>query len=310
MKIYQNILELIGNTPLVELGALEKEYGLSARVVAKLEFFNPGFSVKSRTAYHMITQAEADGRLKKGDTILEGTSGNTGIGLAFVAAVKGYDTIIAMPDNVSLERKKAIEAYGGRVALTDGSLNMAGTAGKVEELAEANDHIFVPGQGCNPHNPESHQLTTGPEIWRDTDGKIDILVAASGTGGTITGTARYLKAQNPDIKIIAVEPTGNAVLNGGPVGPHKIQGIGGGPTPPVTDESLFDEVIDITDEEAYAFANFAIKKEGISVGISAGAAICAALQVAKRKENQNKLIVTIVPDAGERYLSSDLYDVT
>ncbi len=307
-KIYNSILDLVGHTPLVEFHAIEKEYNTYGRVIGKLEFLNPGFSVKSRIAKNMIEQAERDGSLTPGATIIEGTSGNTGIGLAMVAAAKGYKTIIAMPENMSKERIAILKSYGARVELTSAQQNMAGAGAKVKELLEQTANAFNPGQGGNPYNPKAHEETTGPEIWEDTDGEIDIFVAASGTGGTITGTGRYLKSKNPNIKIIAVEPAGSPVLSGGRPGPHKIQGIGGGETPPVTDESLFDEVITVTDEDAYSFARFSARKEGISVGISAGAALWAAAKVAGRPENEGKVIVTIIPDSGERYISSDLYD--
>ncbi len=309
MKIYDNILELTGHTPLVTYHRLADKYSALASVHGKLEFVNPSGSVKFRAAWNMITEAEKDGRLSPGAVILEGTSGNTGIALAAVAAAKGYHLIIAMPDNMSRERIALIKAYGGEVVLTPGELNMAGAGAKIAELAEQYPNHFIVGQGGNPDNPGAHEKTTGPEIWEDTDGTIDILVAASGTGGTISGTGHYLKKQNPNIKIIAVEPAGSPVLNGGEPGPHKIQGIGGGATPPVTDESLFDEVIDITDEEAYRFARESAALEGILVGISAGAALAAAFRVAAREENKGKRIVVIIPDSGERYLSSDLFDV-
>lgn len=307
-KIYDSITDLVGHTPLIRFKALEKEFGTYGKVIGKLEFFNPSFSVKARISKNMIEQAEREGKLKAGTTIVEGTSGNTGIGLAMVAAAKGYKLIIAMPDNMSKERIDIIKSYGAEVVLTPAEKNMAGAGEKVQEIAGKISDVFIPGQGANPHNPEAHELTTGPEIWEDTDGEIDILVAASGTGGTITGTGRYLKSKNPDIKIIAVEPAGSPVLSGGQPGHHKIQGIGGGATPPVTDESLFDEIITVTDENAYEYARLSAKKEGISVGISAGAALYAAVQVAKRPENKGKNIVTIIPDSGERYLSSDLYE--
>ena len=298
-KIYDNILELVGHTPLVRFHALEKKYSAQANIIGKLEFFNPSFSSKARIAKNMIEEAEKSGELKPGATILEGTSGNTGIGLAMVAAAKGYKAIIAMPENMSKERITIIKSFGGEVVLTPKEKNMAGAGEKIAELA---------AEGKNPNNPGAHFKTTGPEIWEDTDGKVDIFVAASGTGGTISGAGEYLRSKNPDIKIIAVEPKGSPVLNGGEPGPHKIQGIGGGLTPPVTNVSLFDEVIDVTDEDAYETARFSAKKEGIAVGISAGAALWAAAKVAAREENAGKTIVVIVPDSGERYLSSDLYE--
>lgn len=308
-KIYDSILDLVGHTPLVRFHALEKEFATYGNVIGKLEFFNPSFSVKARIAKNMVEQAEKDGRLKEGGTIVEGTSGNTGIGLAMVAAAKGYKAIIAMPENMSKERVAILKAYGAQVELTPADKNMAGAGEQVAALVENIPDAFVPGQGANPDNPGAHELTTGPEIWEDTDGKVDIFVAASGTGGTISGVGRYLRSKNPDVQIIAVEPAGSPVLSGGEPGPHKIQGIGGGLTPPVTDESLFNEVITVTDEAAYEFARLSALKEGIAVGISAGAALYAAIQVAKRPENAGKNIVTIIPDSGERYLSSDLYDI-
>ena len=308
-KIYDSILELIGHTPLVEFHKTEERYDTYGKIIGKLEFFNAGFSVKSRIAKNMIEHAESEGKLKPGATIIEGTSGNTGIGLAMVAAAKGYNAIIAMPDNMSKERITILKSYGAQVELTPAEKNMAGAGERVAELSSKTDNVFVPGQGANPDNPGAHYETTGPEIWEDTDGKVDILVAASGTGGTISGTGSYLRTKNPDIQIIAVEPAGSPVLSGGQPGPHKIQGIGGGFTPPVTDTSLFNEVITVTDDDAYEMARFSAKAEGISIGISAGAALWAAVQVAKRKENAGKNIITIIPDSGERYLSSDLYEV-
>ena len=307
-KIYKSILELVGHTPLVELNRYEEEHGIQAHLLAKLESYNPAGSVKDRPALRMIEQYEREGILKPGGTIIEGTSGNTGIGLAAIGAAKGYQVKICMPDNVSKERRVLLKSYGAEVYLTDGELNMAGAGAKAQELYAQTENAVIIGQGANPNNPGAHYETTGPEIWEDTEGKVDILVATTGTGGTISGTGRYLKEQNPDIQIIAVEPKGSAVLNGGEHGPHKIQGIGGGPTPPVTDVSLFQEVIDVTDEDAYAAANALPRIEGISIGISAGAALWAAVQVAKREENRGKNIVVIFPDSGDHYLSSDLYD--
>ncbi len=308
MRIYNNILELTGHTPLVRVKNLERDYGAVANIIAKLEFYNPSSSVKARAALNMVEEAEKRGELKPGATIIEGTSGNTGIGLAMVAAVKGYKAKILMPENMSEERIRILKAYGSEVILTPKDKSMGGAGEKAQELAAATPGAFVPGQGRNPDNPAAHEKSTGPEIWEDTDGKVDIFVAASGTGGTISGTGRYLRRKNPSVKIIAVEPTGNAVLTGGQPGPHKIQGIGGGPTPPVTDTSLFDEVIDVTDEDAYTVARQSAKREGILIGISAGAAMWAAIQVAKRPANRGKNIVVIIPDSGERYLSSDLYE--
>lgn len=307
-KIYHSILELIGHTPLVELHRLEEAEGTEAHILAKLEYFNPAGSVKDRTALNMVAAEEAEGRLKPGGTIIEGTSGNTGIGLAALGAAKGYKVKICMPDNVSQERRILLKSYGAELYLTPGEQNMAGAGAKAQELLAQTENAVVIGQGANPNNPGAHYKTTGPEIWEDTDGKVDIFVATSGTGGTISGTGRYLREKNPNVEIIAVEPLGSAVLNGGEHGPHKIQGIGGGGTPPVTDVSLFNEVIDVSDEDAYAYANKLPRLEGISVGISAGAALWAAAQVAKRPENKGKNIVVIVPDNGDHYLSSDLYD--
>ena len=307
-KIYHGIEELIGHTPLVELDRYEKKKGYQAHILAKLESFNPAGSVKDRAALNMILEKEKSGELKAGGTIIEGTSGNTGIAIAAIGAARGYQVKICMPDDASLERRTLIRSYGGEVILTPGADKMGGAGKAVEELLAATEDAIVMGQGANPNNPNAHYRTTGPEIWQDTDGKVDIFVAASGTGGTISGTGRFLKEQNPEIKIVAVEPTGNAVLNGGQPGPHKIQGIGGGPTPPVTDESLFDEVIDVTDEDAYAAARELPKVEGISIGISAGAALWAAGQLALREENRGKNIVVMFPDNGDHYLSGDLYE--
>lgn len=306
-KIYQSILELVGHTPLVELNRYEEKNNIEANILAKLEYFNPNGSVKDRIALNMIRAKEESGDLKPGGTIIEGTSGNTGIGLAAIGAALGYKVQIAMPDNVSIERRTILKSFGAEVYLTPGELNMAGAGAKAQELLAATDNAVVIGQGGNPNNPGAHYKTTGPEIWEDTDGKVDIFVAAAGTGGTISGTGKYLREKNPDVKIIAVEPTGSAVLNGGAPGPHKIQGIGGGAIPPVTDVSLFDEVIDVTDEDAYAIAREIPTIEGFSIGISSGAALWAATQVAKRPENKGKNIVVIFADNGDHYLSGDLY---
>ena len=267
-RIYDSILELIGHTPVVELHRFEERTDARAHILGKLEFFNPAGSVKDRIALRMIEAKEESGELKKGGTIIEGTSGNTGIGLAAVGAAKGYRVKIAMPDNVSVERRSLIRAYGGEVYLTPGDQNMSGAGAKAQELASETEGAVVMGQGGNPNNPGAHYATTGPEIWEDTDGKVDIFVAATGTGGTISGTGRYLREKNPNVQIIAVEPKGSAVLNGGKPGPHKIQGIGGGATPPVTDVSLFNEVIDVTDEDAYAVARLIPRIEGFTIGIS------------------------------------------
>ena len=307
-KIYHGIEELIGHTPLVELDRYEKKKGYKAHILAKLESFNPAGSVKDRAALNMILEKEKSGELKPGGTIIEGTSGNTGIAIAAIGAARGYQVKICMPDDASVERRTLIRSYGGKVILTPGEDKMGGAGKAVEELLASTENAVAMGQGANPNNPGAHYRTTGPEIWQDTDGRVDILVAASGTGGTISGIGRFLKEKNPEIKVVAVEPTGNAVLNGGQPGPHKIQGIGGGPTPPVTDESLFDEVIDVTDEDAYETARELPKTEGISIGISAGAALWAAGQLALREENRDKTIVVIFPDNGDHYLAGDLYE--
>ena len=307
-KTYDSILELVGRTPIVQLHKLEEKENTGAHIFAKLEFFNPTASVKARPALNMVEEAEKDGRLKPGGTIIEGTSGNTGIGLAAVAAAKGYKCIICMPDNLSKERLLTLKSFGAEVVLTDSKLNMAGAGAKAAEILEKTPGGVIMGQGGNPANPGAHYKTTGPEIWEDLDGKVDIFLAASGTGGTISGAGDYLREKNPNVEIIAVEPKGSAVLNGGEPGPHKIQGIGGGATPPVTKVELFNEVIDVTDEDAYEYARLIPHLEGFSVGISAGAALWAAVQVAKRPENKGKNIVTIIPDSGDRYLSGDLYE--
>ena len=287
---------------------MEKEWNTAAHVFGKLEFFNPSGSVKDRIAFNMIKAKEEAGELKPGGTIIEGTSGNTGIGIASIGAAKGYQVKICMPDNLSAERTKILKAFGAEVYHTPGELNMAGAGAKAAELLAATENAVVLGQGGNPNNPLAHYKTTGPEIWEDTEGKIDIFVAASGTGGTVSGTGKYLKEKNPSIQVIGVEPAGSAVLNGGAPGPHKIQGIGGGATPPVTDVNIFDEVIDVTDEDAYAYARRVPVLEGFTVGISAGAALRAAYEVASRPENAGKNIVVIIPDSGDHYLSGDLFE--
>ncbi|MBO5153378.1 MAG: cysteine synthase A [Eubacterium sp.] len=307
-KVYESILDLVGHTPLVELKKIEAQRSLSSRVIAKLEYFNPGGSVKDRIALKMVEAAEQEGRLKPGGTIIEGTSGNTGIGLAAVAAARGYKSIICMPENMSKERIQILQGYGAQVFLTPAEQNMAGAGKKAAELAEQIPNSIVIGQGANPNNPQAHFETTGPEIWEDLEGNIDILVAAVGTGGTLTGAGEYLRSKKPAIKLIGIEPAGSPVMSGGKPGPHKIQGIGGGMIAPVTKLELFDEIITVTDEDAYEYARLVAKTEGISAGISAGAALSAALQVAERAENQGKNIVVIFPDGGERYLSSGLYD--
>lgn len=306
-KIYHGLDELIGHTPLFEYHKLADHEGAKAHIIGKLEYFNPIGSSKDRIALNMITAAEKEGILRPGGTIIEGTSGNTGIALAALGTAKGYKVKICMPDNMSRERISILKALGAEVYLTPAELNMEGTKIKADELMETEVNAVHPWQSHNEHNPEAHYLTTGPEIWEDTDGSVDIFVAACGTGGTISGTARYLKEKKPGIKVIAVEPSGSAVLNGKKPGLHKIQGIGGGTVPPTTDTSLFDEIIDVTDEDAYRISRLSAKLEGLMIGISAGAAIWAALEVGRRPENAGKNIVVIVPDSGERYLSGDLY---
>ena len=308
MNVYESILELIGRTPIVHLNKIEKAEKSVAKLYAKIESFNPGGSVKDRTALNMIRRAEEEGQLTPGSVIVEGTSGNTGIGLAMVAAVKDYKTVICMPENMSKERITLLKAYGAEVHLTPKEKNMAGSGEKARELAEALPQVFIPGQGANPNNPDAHYQTTGPEIWEDMNGKADILVACVGTGGTITGVGKYLREKNPDIGIIGVEPAGCPVLSGGQAGPHKIQGIGGGMICPVTDMDLIDEIITVTDDDAYEYTRLSAKEEGILIGISAGAALKAATEVARRPENRGKNIVLIFPDTGENYLSSDLFE--
>lgn len=307
-NIADDITELVGNTPLLRLHKFEKESGFEGKILAKLEVFNPTGSVKDRIAKNMIEQAERDGRLKPGGTIIEATSGNTGIGLAAIAAAKGYQAVIVMPDSMSKERIRILEAYGAKVVLTPGEKNMGGANEKAAEILEQTENTIITGQGGNPSNPEAHYQTTGPEIWKDTGENVDIFVATVGTGGTISGTGKFLKEKNPDIQIIGVEPAGCPVLSGGEAGPHKIQGIGGGMIAPVTDVELLDEVITVTDDEAYETVRKAARKEGNFIGISAGAALFAAAEVAKRPENQGKTIVTIFPDSADRYLSTDLFE--
>ena len=306
-KIYKSVSELVGKTPLVRLCALEKKLALEANIIAKLESFNPAGSVKDRVALEMINDAEARGILKEGSVIIEPTSGNTGIGLASVAATRGYRVIIVMPENMSEERKKLMRAYGAELVLTDAALGMAGAIKKAEELAEKTEGGFVAGQFVNPANSAAHMKTTGPEIYEDTDGEIDIFVAGVGTGGTLTGTGKYLKSKNPNIKVIAVEPASSAVLSGKSAGAHGLQGIGAGFVPKVLDTSVYDEVVAVTEAEAYEAARTLGKTEGILVGISSGAALFAAFEIAKREENRGKNIVVILPDSGDRYLSTDLY---
>lgn len=307
MKIYKSADELIGKTPLLELSGIEKENQLSAKILAKIEYFNPGGSIKDRIAKAMIDDAEKSGKLKKGGVIIEPTSGNTGIGLAMVAAARGYRIIIVMPETMSVERRIFIAAYGAEIVLTEGAKGMKGAIDKAEEFAKAIEGSFIPGQFVNPANPEIHYQTTGKEIWEDTDGKIDYLVAGVGTGGTISGAGKYLKEKNPGIKVIAVEPLSSPVLSKGISGSHKIQGIGAGFLPQTLNTNIYDEIIAVSNENAAAASKQIARKEGILVGISAGAALSAAVEIAKREGNENKNIVVIFPDNGDRYLSTDLY---
>ena len=303
-KIYSSVYELIGGTPLLEVKGIEKNDGLEARLLVKLEYFNPAGSVKDRIAKAMIEDAEAKGELKEGSVIIEPTSGNTGIGLVAVAAAKGYRAIIVMPETMSVERRLLMKAYGADIVLTEGSKGMKGAIEKAEELKEEIPGGFIPGQFVNPANPKTHFETTGPEIWEDTDGKVDIFVAGVGTGGTLTGTGKYLKSQNPDVKVVAVEPADSPVLSAGKAGPHKIQGIGAGFVPDVLDTGVYDEIIPVANEDAFATAKRIGKEDGVLVGISSGASLWAAIQLAKRPENKGKTIVALLPDTGERYLST------
>ena len=306
-KIYTSVEQLVGNTPLLELRVLEKEYELKARLLVKLECMNPAGSAKDRAARTMIDDAERRGVLKSGATIIEPTSGNTGIGLACVAVPRGYRVIIVMPDTMSVERRQIMKAYGAELVLSDGALGMAGAIAKAEELAREIPDSFIPGQFENPANAMAHYETTGPEIWRDTDGEVDIFVATIGTGGTITGTGHYLKEQNPEIRIVGVEPAGSPVLSGGKAGPHEIQGIGAGFIPAVLDTAVYDEIIAVENEAAFAAGREIGSKEGVLVGISSGAALWAAIQVAGRPENQGKTVVALLPDTGGRYLSTKMF---
>ena len=306
-NIYTSADQLIGKTPLLELVHIEKEEGLEAKVLAKLEYFNPAGSVKDRIAKAMIDDAEAKGLLKPGSVIIEPTSGNTGIGLASVAAARGYRIIIVMPETMSVERRQIMKAYGAELVLTEGAKGMKGAIAKADELAKEIPNSFIPGQFVNPANPAVHKATTGPEIWADTDGKVDIFVAGVGTGGTVTGTGEYLKNQNPNVKVVAVEPASSPVLSKGTAGSHKIQGIGAGFVPDVLNTSVYDEIIAVENDDAFATGKRIGKKEGVLVGISSGAAVWAAIQLAKRPENKGKTIVALLPDTGDRYLSTPLF---
>ena len=306
-RIYTSADQLIGRTPLLELTHIEKKFGLNARILAKLEYFNPGGSVKDRVALAMIDDAEAKGALKPGSVIIEPTSGNTGIGLASVAAARGYRIIIVMPETMSVERRQLMKAYGAELVLTEGAKGMKGAIAKAEELAKEIPGSFVPGQFVNPANPKAHFETTGPEIWADTDGQVDYFVAGVGTGGTVTGVGRYLKSQNAAVKVVAVEPKASAVLSTGVAGAHKIQGIGAGFVPEVLDTAVYDEIIAVENEDSFAVGRLIGHKEGVLVGISSGAAVWTAIQLAKRPENAGKTIVALLPDTGDRYLSTPLF---
>ena len=307
-KIYGNSIELIGNTPLVEVKNIEKAKGLKARVLVKLEYFNPAGSVKDRIARAMIEDAEATGKLKKGSVIIEPTSGNTGIGFAAIAAAKGYKIILTMPETMSVERRNILKAYGAEIVLTEGARGMKGAIEKANELAAETPDSFIPGQFVNPVNPKIHRETTGPEIWNDTDGAVDIFIAGVGTGGTVTGVGEYLKSRDPNVKVYAVEPASSPVLSEGKSGSHKIQGIGAGFVPDVLNTKIYDSVITVENEDAFATAKLLTRSEGISTGISSGAALWAALQLAEKKENEGKTIVALLPDSGDRYYSTALFE--
>ncbi len=308
MNIYKKASDLIGRTPLLELGNIEKELGLEAKLIVKLEYFNPAGSVKDRIAKGMIDDAEASGKLKPGSVLIEPTSGNTGIGLAAVAAARGYRLIITMPETMSIERRKLMKAYGAELVLTEGAKGMKGAIAKAEELAKEIDNSFIPSQFSNPANPATHEKTTGPEIWEDTDGAVDIFVAGVGTGGTISGVGKFLKSKKSDVKVVAVEPKDSPVLSEGRAGAHKIQGIGAGFVPDTLDTKVYDEIIPVANEDAFETGRLIGKKEGVLVGISSGASLWAAIQLAKRPENKGKTIVALLPDTGERYLSTALFE--
>ena len=306
-KIYNGALELVGNTPLVEVKNIEEELGLEARILVKLEYFNPAGSVKDRIAKAMIEDAEEKGLLKEGSVIIEPTSGNTGIGLASIAAVKGYRIILTMPETMSVERRNILKAYGAEIVLTEGAKGMKGAIEKADELAKEIPGSYIPGQFVNPANPEVHRKTTGPEIWKDTDGEVNLFIAGVGTGGTLTGVGEYLKSQNPDVKIVALEPASSPVLSTGKGGPHKIQGIGAGFVPDVLNTTVYDEIFTVENDDAFATGKLLAKKEGILVGISSGAALYGAIELAKRPENKGKTIVALLPETGDRYYSTPLF---